>query len=143
MKNKKFWAVIFVAFVAIAPILYFWYSYSTTTRTASNLPMVRWNAAGPKPMEIGEEFKVGAIQILDGHIFYAVLENNEWHELRLTHATKDEATIQIVELLQGAEQPSVILRRKLGNVWYVDFNLTYQGKRTSLLEWLVEKKLTL
>lgn len=144
MKNKKLWLVILVALVAIAPVLYFWYnSVSTTNQFANNLPEVRWNAGGPKLMNVGEEMKVGALQIVDGHIFYALLEDNQWHELRLTHATKNEAITFVIDFFKTAEQPTVILRRNLGDVWYVDFNVTSNGQKTTLLDWLAEKKLTL
>lgn len=140
MKSKKLLLFI-IGIIALVPMLVL--VYKLKQPAPSNYPMVQYNAPGPKSMSVGEELKVGSIEILDGHVFYALLENSEWHELRLSHVTKDEATTPVLELLQKATQPSVVLRRKVGNTWYVDFNLTLEGKRITLLEWLAEKKLTL
>lgn len=141
-KKGVLYAVLLSA-IAIAPILYFYYNYSYRPFTGDCAVTVQYNIPKPKDMVVGEEFGVMACRILDGHVFQVQLENGCWIEARLTHATREEATPAVIEALKIATSPSVILRRRCGRYWVVDFNLTLEARRTTLLEWLREQNLTL
>jgi hypothetical protein len=148
MKQVLIYGVLLLG-IAIAPAVYFYYNCyqcnepSCIPQQQPGIVTVQYSSPKVKDMVIGEEFGLMAVRIMDGHIFQVQLENGHWVEARLTTATKDEATPAVIEALKTATSPSVILRRRIGHYWVVDFNLTLDAKRTTLLEWLREKKLTL
>lgn len=141
LKNSLVYSTLLVV-VALAPIGY--YSYNRTMDTTDRDGVViRFGTQTPRAMEPGAEFNVLACKVIDGHIFQVLLDNNTSTQVRLITATKDEATPAVIEALQTATSPSVVLRRKVGGCWIVDFHVTIQGRRTALLEWLSERKLIL
>lgn len=77
-----------------------------------------------------------ACKVLDGGVFVVTLENRQTVEVRLKSIAKQDAYPQVVEMLKTVNSPSVVLLRKIGDYWIVDFNLTFQGKRTTIVEWL-------
>lgn len=142
--NKNIWLfAVLLAIVALAPVGLYFYNYWTRPGPETSYVTVQYSVPKAKSVAVGEELNVMACRIVDGHIFYLLLENNEWIEAHLTVATKDEATPPVTEALKTAGTPSVLLRRKFGNYWMVDFHLTVQGKRMTLLDWLRERELTL
>jgi hypothetical protein len=104
---------------------------------------VEFASSQPKEMAPGVEFGVLSCKIIDGHVFKILLENQQWIEGRLRTATKDEATAAVVDVVRASNAPSVTLLRNFNGYWVVEFHLTVGGKRTTLHEWLQEKKLTL
>lgn len=144
MNKNLWWLVAVMGLITLVPIGYFLYNYHEASKVASS-PYATFEYVSQKPKEMvpGSEFMVASCQIVDGHIFLMRLDNKEVIEARLTTVTKEEATPVVVEALKSAISPSVVLRRKIGSYWVVDFNLTTETKRVNLVEWLEGKKLTL
>jgi len=148
MKQAILYGVLLLG-IAIAPAVYFYYNYQSNepscihSQQPPGIVTVQYSSPKVKDVIVGEEFSLLAVRIMDGHIFQVQLENGQWIEARLTTATKDEATPAVIEALKTASSPTVILRRRIGSYWVVDFNLTLAARRTTLLEWLREQKLTL
>lgn len=144
MKNINvvfLYVVIVVA--AIAPISMMVYNTFASQKVVSPYVTIEYVSEKPKDMVVGSEFPITSCQIVDGYIFIFALDNNQAIEGRLRIATKEEATPAVIEVLKTAVSPSVVLLRKVGNYWIVDLNLTTNAKRTTLVEWLEDKKLTL
>ena len=132
-----------IAIAAIAPISLMVYNTYTSQKVVSPYVTVEYLSEKPKDMVVGSEFPITSCQIVDGHIFIFALNNEQMIEGRLKIATKEEATPAVIEVLKTAVSPSVVLLRKVGPYWIVDLNLTTNAKRTTLVEWLEDKKLTL
>jgi|LakMenE18May11ns_1017448.scaffolds.fasta_scaffold9922397_5 hypothetical protein len=94
-----------------------------------------------KILEAGVEFSLKSCRILDGYRFQLVLEGGNQITAQLTSATKDEATQPVVDLLKQTKIPSVLLRRKSGDVWIVDIYVSINGKITNLIDELRTKGL--
>lgn len=98
-----------------------------------------------KEFKPGVEFNLKSCKVIDGYRFHLFLEGGKQIYANLTTATKDEATPVVVELLNKttSPRPTIILRRKSGDNWIVDFNLMVDGKRANLIEVLRDKGLVL
>lgn len=139
---KKWLPCVLIVLFSLAPMVYF--VYNNSSRGESQYPTVQFVSQQPKQMVPGTEFHVQACRIIDGYIFEVILEGHRnWTEVHLKKVTIDEATPVVVEALKTSISPTVVLRRKVGDVWIVDFNVTFRDRRTTLLDWLEEKKLTL
>lgn len=95
-----------------------------------------------KQMEPGTNFLVKSIRVQDGFVYHLLLENNIWIEAHLTCATKEEATSVAIELLKTTTRPVAVLRRKVGNYWIVDLQLSEQNNNYNLVDLLREQGLT-
>lgn len=148
-------ALIAIFLVSVAPALYFFYvsrkelAQPPQTQSAQSTPAeyvtIQYSSPKAKDVAVGEEFGLLTCRVIDGCIFMVQLDNGQWIEGRLVTATKDEATAAVIEALKPPAAPRVLLKRKIGTgrEWVVDFSLTIDGKKTTLMEWLKEKKLTL
>lgn len=141
--NRTSWIVVLVVLTALVPASVFLYDYVTVGNAASAYETIEYVSDKPKEMVVGSELLVKACKVIDGHIFVIKLENGQVIDGRLKVVTKDEATPEVVKVLKAAGSPSVVLRRKIGSYWVVDFNLTTEAKRITLVEWLEGKRLTL
>jgi hypothetical protein len=131
-----------LAFIAVAPLAYFLYTDDETEAEAP-LVTIEFTQPQPKPMAPGVVYGVLSIKVVDGHIFNVLLDDQEWHEVRLTAVTREEATADVIEVLKQTHSPTVTLRRQVEGHWVVDFNVVLSGRRISLVEWLAERKLLL
>jgi len=142
MQNKKNWLImLFLIVVGSVPAAY-WYFFKRES-TVDNFPVIRFVSEEPKQMVPMAEFRVFACKVLDGGVFVVTLENQQTIEVRLKMIAKQEAYQEVAEVLKSAGSPTVVLLRKIGDYWVVDFNLTLQGKRTTMIEWLSSKGLLL
>jgi hypothetical protein len=131
-----------LAFIAVAPLAFFLYNDSYETETEAPLVTIEFSQPQPKPMAPGVVFGVSSVKVVDGHIFRVLLDQ-QWHEVRLTAVTREEATADVIEVLKQTHSPTVTLRRQVEGHWVVDFNVVLSGRRISLVEWLAERKLLL
>lgn len=87
-----------------------------------------------KPMVPGAQFGVNAVQVKDGYRFRLLLDNNQWIEAHLPHATRNEAVPVVVDLFKTSSHPTVVLYRQTEDCWIVDVNFNVQGSRRSLTQ---------
>lgn len=146
----KTWIVaILLAIVVLSPSLYLVYYSKHTTETQYVHPTENefiGTVQFTKPnvvrnLEVGAEFEIQACRVMDGYRFQVVLEGNKTIEAHLTSAVKDDAGSVVIDILNKARFPTVILRRQVGDFWIVDFNLTWDGRRTTIIELLKAKGL--
>lgn len=107
-----------------------------------NYVTVNYTYSLPRKLAIGEEYPVLSCKIIDGYWFYVLLEDQKWHQVKLTSVTQEKATPVVTELLQGSCSSSVVLKRKLDNSWAVDFFVTTSGENINLLAWLKANNFT-
>lgn len=98
-----------------------------------------------KAFEPGAEFNIVDCKVIDGYRFYLSLDGGNYIIAHLTHATKNEATQVVVDLLKNSapSRPSIILRRKTGDFWIVDLFPFLDGKKSNLVDILRTKDLLL
>lgn len=96
-----------------------------------------------KPIEVGATFIIKSCKILDGFEFSVLLENDQWINIRLPIVTKEGVSNEVFETMKSDRPPVVVLKRKIGNYWIADFELSIAGKKVTLVEVLREKHLTL
>lgn len=132
-----------LAFIAVAPLAYFLYNDPDEYEPETPLVAIEFTKPQPKPMAPGIVYGVLSVKVVDGHIFHVLLDNQEWHEVRLTAVTREDATADVVEVLKQTHSPTVTLRRQVDGHWVVDFNIVKDGRHISLVEWLAERKLLL
>lgn len=150
--NYKAWILaVILGVLALVPCLYLVYDQNI------ELPIVQpiINSTEPviadfefeiqkeKELNVGVEFNLNSCKVLDGYRFQLSLEGGKQITAHLTAATKDEATTVVVGLLTEAKstRPTIILRRKTGDYWIVDFYVSLDGKRVNLIEDLRAKEL--
>lgn len=138
----KSWIIALVlAVVAIAPIFYIVYHYvdATTPSGESSIATVEFQ---PRPqvgkLEPGVTLDVLSCKVIDGYKFLLCVEGNKWITANLPVATKEEAIPLVVDWLYAVEPPppTVTLLRKVGDYWIVDFHLTHEGQRVSMVNLL-------
>ena len=138
-----------LAVVAIAPIFYLVYNMKLapeTRRSPEAVTVVEFDRVIKNyALEPGAVFDVLACKVVDGYKFGLYLEGEKWIEAHLAVATSEEAIPFVIELLNNAElpPPSVTLLRQVGDYWIVEFELTQNGKRVSLVDVLRSKELLL
>lgn len=143
---RTWFLAIVLGVIAIAPVVLVSYYYRGGTPVEKPIASVQFEGDNPnRVLEPGAVFEVRACKVLDGYRFGMYLEGGKWIEAHLPTATKDEASQVVVELLNKATPPAptVTLRRQVGHYWVVDFHLTVDGKRSSVLDLLREKGLLL
>lgn len=119
--------------IAIAPVCLMTYHYSTMA------PVVRPTVQRETNLKMGSKYDVKACKVLDGDRFELFLEGDEWIEARLKVAAKDEARAVVVGWLNKTTPPSpsvTLLRCYSDNQWLVEFELTVDGKRESMIDLL-------
>lgn len=129
--------------IALAPIGFYCCTKKKDRVESVASDVIHYNISKACTMEVGAEFKVVACKVVDGSVFRLLLDNDIWIDARLTSATTEEATEPVSQFLKTANSPSVILRRQVGDSWVVTFNVMIDGRRTSIVEWLSERKLIL
>lgn len=134
MTKKNLMYMVILICIGLIPAGVWWYFKKDVV--VDNFPVIQFVSEKPKEMVAGAEFKVLACKVLDGGVFVVTLENRQTVEVRLKSIAKQDAYPQVVEMLKTVNSPSVVLLRKIGDYWIVDFNLTFQGKRTTIVEWL-------
>lgn len=129
--------------IALAPVGFYYYNKKVNVVTTTSTDVIQYGVSKTRKMEPGAEFNVVACKVIDGSVFRLLLDNNSWINARLVTATKEEATEPVSQCLKAASSPSVVLKRQIGDMWIVNLNITIDGRRTSLVEWLSERKLIL
>lgn len=76
-----------------------------------------------KRMEPNTSFAVKSVRVRDGYMFRVLLENGVWIDAVLARATKAEATPIVVNTLKSSKDPTVMLLRKVEDVWIVEMHL--------------------
>jgi len=143
------WIVALVlALVAIAPIYYITYHLrgGSTNPEPSSIATVQFQQR-PRTVKLeeGANLNVLSCKVVDGYKFGLHLEGDKWIAGHLPVATKEEAIPLVIEWLNKAEPPTptVTLLRKVGDYWIVDFHLTVNGERVSMVSLLRSKHLLL
>ncbi len=155
----KVWSLaLILGVIAIAPVFALAYYLSDFTQPVPVVPVApqevpsepivadfEFESEKEKLFQPGAEFSVRSCKVVDGYRFQLYLDGGSQITGHLTSATKDEATQVVVELLNNitTPRPTVILRRKSGDNWIVDFYISVDGKRASLVEMLRKKELLL
>lgn len=141
--KSRILAVLLVV-IAIAPAIILGYYYQSTHVAMSDNPIASMEFSHTQTLETGSEFDVKACKVLDGFRYDMYLEGGKWIEAHLAVATKDEANVIVVELLNATTSPPTVrLLKQVGNYWIVDFYLTVDGKRANMVDVLQEKQLLL
>jgi hypothetical protein len=111
-------------------------SFLMTYHYSTMAPVVRPVTQRPSSLKSGGKYDVKACKVLDGHIFHMCLEGDEWIEAHLKVSAKDEARAVVVGWLNKATppSPSVTLLRQTDSHWIVEFELTVEGKRESMVD---------
>lgn len=142
--KKLLYAILILSAIGLPVVGYFVFKNKDILPSIGrDYTTIQFVAEKPREMVVGAEFLVLSCRVYDGMTFNVSLENRQNCEIKLKSFIKEEATKEIIDILKTASNPSVILRRKIDNYWIVDFNLTIQGKRTTLIEWLGSKNLLL
>jgi hypothetical protein len=129
--------LLFTLIIGLSPVYYVWQSIEPAgIEDQQAYGYVEFVHLEHKQVKVGEEFNIKACKIVDGYIFEVLLDNDLWIEAHLTTATKDDAAPLVAELVRMSTFPSVVLKRKVGDFWIVDFNLTVAEKRINMMEWL-------
>lgn len=137
--------------VAIAPFLYLGY-YMREIRTPrqpqrASLAIVEFQPQSkPTSLEVGATFEIRAVNVYDGYRFVLNLEGVASVEAHLVTATRDDAIPVVIELLNSVTPPpptATLLRSVDGEYWIVDIQVTKDGKRGSLVDYLRNKDLLL
>ena len=144
----KSWTIALVlAFVAIAPIFYIVYHYGDVKpQEPSSIATVEFQTRPQVlKLETGVTLDVLACKVVDGYKFGLYVEGNKWITAHLSVATKEEAIPLVIDWLNATEPPppTVTLLRKVGDYWIVDFHITHEGQRVSMVNLLRSKGLLL
>lgn len=93
----------------------------------------------------GEKFSVLACHVLDGHHYELLLSNRKVISAQLRVASKEGAKDYVKSKLEQSVSPLpyVVLVRRSGDYWIVDFYLTLDGKYVNMLDLLEENDLLL
>lgn len=103
----------------------------------------------PFELNVDAEYEVLAAKVEDGYIFQLYLKDGTTHgnrvEAHLPVATKEGAKEVVTEWLKNTTSPppTVILRRKVRGYWIVEFVLTVDNRRVSLVHLLKGRNLLL
>lgn len=146
--NLKAWLLAFLlGATALAPVFWVAYHYGSgvTVPHENVIASVQFQQQYQKELAVGSQLEVRAVKVIDGYRYEMFLSNGQAITAHLTHATSDEAIPYVVELFNKAAPPApvVTLRRKVGNYWLVDLQLTVDEKRVSMIHVLKEKGLLL
>lgn len=144
----KSWIIALVlAVVAIAPIFYIVYYYDgTKPQEPSSIATVEFQTRPQVlKLETGVTLDVLSCKVVDGYKYILHLEGNKWITAHLSVATKEEAIPLVIDLLNTTEPPppTVTLLRNVGDYWIVDFHITHEGERVSMVNLLRSKALLL
>lgn len=145
MKGFRVWVLaLLAALIAFSPLFYAAYNYNSATPETGVVSTVQFAPPRPTTLQVGTRYNVLAANVMDGYKFGLFLEGDMWIEAQLAVATHETATLKVVEWLKApAPQPTVVLRRKVGNYWIVDFEISKDGKRSNLVELLGAEELLL
>jgi hypothetical protein len=142
---KKWIVAIVLAVIAIAPMFYLAYYFGGLDKGPSDSPtMIEFQSRNTK-LETGAEIEVIACRVADGYRYQLFLAGDQWIEAHLAVAAKEGAVEFVVETLKETTvpPPTVLLKRKVGDFWIVDFNLTVNERRVTMTGLLGEKDLLL
>lgn len=169
--TKSTLIAIFLSVIAIAPCLYLVYNKSTFR---SNEVQVDRNGPVPLTEEefekfkqqilnsqikedidfhhqkIDDELKVGgqysvvACKVIDGYRFLVQTESEQWIEIHLPVAAKEEAANPVIERLKLTQSnPSIKMLRMVKGYWIADLQIQIEGKQESLISFLKTNNLLL
>jgi hypothetical protein len=147
---KKTWILaVILGAVAIAPFLYLAYHMldaRAPKQGRTSLAVVEFQPKiKPTAIEVGATFTVMSVSIHDGYRFSLNLEGADV-EAHLPVATKEEAIPVVIDLLNSTTPPPptvTLLRHVDGEYWIVDIQLTKDGERENLGDYLRSKDLLL
>lgn len=151
MKSGVYWLCLLLAATALAPLVYIVYNNSVGPGPVPELNMaqpiasIEFSTTQPKELAEGSELEVKACRVIDGYRFVMTLEGDNAITAHLANATTEAATGSVVEILNesASKPPSVVLLRRVGDYWIVDFLITVDGERSSLTDILSAKGLLL
>lgn len=153
MNYKALLLALLLGAVALVPCFYMFYYNEASLPALQLTPVqkdsepviadVEFESEKEKTLDVGVEFDLKSCKVVDGYRFQLSLEGGKQITAHLTTATKDEATTVVVDLLNKAKspRPTVVLRRKSGENWIVDFYISIDGNRTNLIDDLKAKGL--
>ena len=147
MKN---WFVILLVLVATLPIGVYFYTQKMKSfeNEAIILPSPESQDTGPTinfepPKQDVRRQALLVCKVVDGHVFELKLEDGSWIHAFLTVTTSADAKQKVVDLLNKATDPVVVIKRKTVDGWIVEIELTYQGKKDKISDWLKANGLVL
>lgn len=88
----------------------------------------------------GQEYKIETIRVQQGHEFEIKIYDG-WIKGFLSKKTPVLAEKPVVELINSATNPRVVLLEELDNHWTVDIKLTVDRQEINLIDWLNEQGL--
>jgi hypothetical protein len=148
----KTWVLaILLGAIAVAPFLYLaYYMHDVRTRAPiqrQSLAIVDFQPESkPTTIEVGATFTIRAVNVHDGYRFSLDLEGVAHIEAHLPVATKEEAIPVVIGLLNDTTPPPptvTLLRCVDKSYWIADIQLTMDGERESLVDYLRRKELLL
>ena len=145
---KRWIIAVSLALTAIAPMVYLGYNYGfrnePEVQVHENNYTIKFQVKNTT-LEPGAEIEVQACVVEDGYMFSLNLAGDQWIEGHLPVAAKEEAKKVVTSWLQKASSPppTVLLKRNVGPYWIVDFYVTIDGSRKSVVAMLGEKGMLL
>ena len=150
---KKWPLILILMVLSIAPILYGAYHltgdldlFESTKKVHNNdVVVVEFKKETSSTLTYGSKLNVIAAQVIDGCVFILDLDNGDTIEAHLCSATKPTATKVVFDLLNSTKPPlpTITVKRKFEDYWFVKFELTVDGNRVYLLDYLRQKDLLL
>lgn len=97
----------------------------------------------PNP-DIGRNIPVSQVRVISGHEFIVRLSDDSYLNTVLVVNSVPEAHREVVRLFNSEKvaYPSIVLLEELDNSWVVDILFEYEGRNTTLTEWLLNQNLT-
>ena len=90
---------------------------------------------------LNQRYKISKIQVLQGHEFDIVLDNQQRIKGQLKIKTPSKATKKVIQLINSSSKPEVVLIKKRDHTWDVEVYLVKDKKRFALTDWLRSNQL--
>lgn len=140
-------AAVLLAVLCTIPLLWVGYKYSQpVVEERPSIASVEFPIERKQiTMQPGAQFQMRGCNVIDGYRFEMSLDNGQTIEAHLPVATKAEAIPIVVDCLKKASSPPPVVKllRNTGTFWIVDFELTVDNNRSSIIEMLRSRDLLL
>jgi hypothetical protein len=125
--------VCLIVSVSLIPVGYYMYYQDQVIKeqVVQKYPLIDFTVQ--RELKAGEKFSVKSVKVIDGNSFYLDLDGGYRIKALVPLVIKDESAAFVVESLQKATDPSVLLKGLYkGEIWIVDFDFVLNGKPTRL-----------